>query len=159
METVRGRSVRAPPVGRKASLQDLTCGFQPRRGRLPGFQDQREGPLGKTTDTDQSNRDPRKRDVRSVGGAKAAHLPAPTGHLKWKGTLMCARSGKLLESAPKTSVLAFPYVHGGSGLMTSCECLRHTRKNMWQSRDGERQTLRELVKESTLSSKTPADSV
>lgn len=59
-----------------------------------------------------------------------SHLLAPTGHLKWKGTLMCAMSEKVLESAPKTSVSAVPYVHGGSGLMTSCECLRHTRKNI-----------------------------
>lgn len=64
-----------------------------------------------------------------------------------------------LESAPKISVSAVPYVHGGSGLMTSCECLRHTRKNIWQSRDGELQTPRELLKESILSSKTPDEAV
>lgn len=46
-----------------------------------------------------------------------------------KGTLMCATSEKVLESAPKTSVSALPYVHGDSGLM-SCECLRHTRKKI-----------------------------
>lgn len=64
-----------------------------------------------------------------------------------------------LESAPKISVSAVPYVHGGSGLMMSCACLRHTRKNIWQSPDGERQTPRELVKESIFSSKTPEERV
>lgn len=48
-------------------------------------------------------------------------------------------------------------MHGGSGLMTSWECLRHTRKNIWQFCDCERQTPPELVKESIFSSKTPEE--
>lgn len=63
------------------------------------------------------------------------------------------------ESAPKIFVSAVPYVHGGSGLITSWECMRHTRKNIWQSCAGARQTLRELVKELILSSKTPEERV
>lgn len=50
-------------------------------------------------------------------------------------------------------------MHGGSGLMTSWECLRHTRKNIWQFCDCERQTPPELVKESIFSSKTPEERV
>lgn len=61
-----------------------------------------------------------------------------------------------LESASKTSVNASPYVHGGSGLITFCECLRHTRKKIRQSSDFWPQMPLELVKESILSSKTPA---
>lgn len=63
------------------------------------------------------------------------------------------------ESAPKIFVSAVPYVHGGSALITSWECMRHTRKNIWQSCAGARQTLRELVKELILSSKTPEERV
>lgn len=60
-----------------------------------------------------------------------------------------------LGSAPKASVSAAPYVHGGAGSMTSCGCLRHTRKKIRQSggEDGE------VVKESIFSSNTPEERV
>lgn len=56
-------------------------------------------------------------------------------------------------SAGSVALLAFPYVHGGSGLMTLCECLRHMRKKMRQSRFWS-QMLRELLKVWTFSSNT-----
>lgn len=53
-----------------------------------------------------------------------------TGHLKLKLTRTGALSVMEVGSAPITSVSAVPYVHGGSGSMTSCVCLRQTRKKM-----------------------------
>lgn len=80
-----------------------------------------------------------------------------TGHLNRNGTLMGALWEMVLASASMISVSSVPYVHGGSGLITSCECLRHTRKKIWQLWDEERQMPREEAKESIFSSKTPEE--
>lgn len=77
-----------------------------------------------------------------------------TGHLKLKGTLMGALLAMELGSALKMSVSPLPYVHGGSADITSCECLRHTRKKMRQSWES-LHTPPWLAYECTFSSNTP----
>lgn len=79
------------------------------------------------------------------------------GHLKLKGTLIGALLAMELGSTLKMSVSPEPYVHLGSADITSCECLRHTRKKMWQSCEF-LHTPPGLVNECTFSSNTPDES-
>lgn len=77
------------------------------------------------------------------------------GHLKWNGTRMGLLAAIELGSAEKMSLSAVPNVQGGSGDTTAWECFRHTLKKRRHGRPM-RHRLRELLKEWTFSSKTPA---